>query len=275
MSLDPAGRTIVTAADHRYARTLAQLLLSAERHAVPSACHVVAFDLGLTNGDRERLGARFPWAKVERFTFDDLPAHARRLEVCAWKPIAIDDTLRTRGGLVLWLDSACVIRTPLDGVFAQIANDGVLALAGQSPIERWCHEQTLRFMHVPPEHLSVRVRSAGVLGFDTLRPAVRDLVREWRRLALIPECIAPEGATRSNHRYDQAILSNLLAAAGRDRTITLAEDEIDISSIRPVGWVATRERVSPWVPLALDPLVRAGYALYKAADRAVLRVRER
>ena len=274
MSSDPA-RTIVTAADHRYARTLAQLLLSAERHAVRSACHVLAFDLGLTNADREFLAARFPWVAVERFTFDGLPPHARRLEVCAWKPIAIDDTLRTHGGLVLWLDSACVIHMTLENVFTQIAHDGVLALAGQSPIERWCHEETLRFMHVPREHRSVRVRSAGVLGFDASRPAVRDLVREWRRLALIPESIAPEGATRANHRYDQAVLSNLLAAAGSDRTITLAEDEIDISSIRPVGWVATRERVSPWVPLAFDPLVRAGYALYKAADRAVLRARER
>jgi hypothetical protein len=275
VSAEPAGRTIVTAADHRYARTLAQLLLSAERHAVPSACRVVAFDLGLTTADRDRLAARFPWCQIERFAFDGLPPHARRLEVCAWKPVAIDATLRSRGGLVLWLDSACVIRTPLDAVFAQIERDGVLALAGQSKIERWCHERTLRFMRVPREHLSVRVRSAGVLGFDASRQAVRDLVDEWRRLALIPECIAPEGASRANHRYDQAILSNLLAAAGRDPAIRLAEDEIDISSIRPVGWVATRERVSPWVPLAFDPLVRAGYALYKAADRAVLRVRER
>jgi hypothetical protein len=275
VSSDPAGRTIVSAADHQYARTLAQLLLSAERHAIPATCRIVAFDLGLTQPDRDRLRARFPWCRVARFEFDGLPAHTRRLEVCAWKPIAIDDTLGERGGLMLWLDSACVIRTRLDAVFAQIARDGVLALAGQSPIERWCHERTLRFMGVPRAHLSVRVRSAGVLGFDASRPAVRDLVREWRRLALIPECIAPEGATRENHRYDQAILSNLLAASGRDRDIVLEEDEIDISSIRPVGWVATRERVSPWVPLALDPLVRAGYALYKAADRAVLRVRER
>ena len=195
--------------------------------------------------------------------------------MCAWKPIAIDDILRERGGLVLWLDSACVIRAPLDAVFEQIARDGVLALAGQSPIERWCHERTLRFMRVPREHLSVRVRSAGVLGFDASRPAVRDLVCEWRRFAQIPECIAPDGASRENHRYDQAILSNLLAAAGRSRDIALGEDEIDISSSHPVGWVATRERVSPWIPLAFDPLVRAGYALYKAADRAVLRVRER
>jgi hypothetical protein len=237
--------------------------------------HVIAFDLGLTEVDRSRLGGRFPWCSIERFPFDRLPPHTRRLHVCAWKPVAIDDTLTARGGLVLWLDSACVIRTVLDAVFAQITRDGVLALAGQSPIERWCHEGTLRFMGVPQEHLSVRVRSAGVLGFDAARPVVRDLVGEWRRLALIPECIAPEGATRANHRYDQAILSNLLAAAGRGRDIALAEDEIDISSVRPVGWIATRERVSPWVPLAFDPLVRAGYAVYKAADRAVLRVRAR
>jgi len=263
----------VTAADHRYARTLAQLLLSIERHGASTSCRVVAFDLGLTGADRGAIQARFPWCRVEAFPFDGLPPHTRRLAFCAWKPVAVDETLRTAGRYVLWLDSACVIRAPVDAAFTCIARDGVLALAGQSPIARWCHEDTLRFMDVPAEDARARVRSAGVVGFDGGRPVVRDLVAEWRRLALVAECIAPAGATRANHRYDQAILSNLLARLQRTGTLTLADDEIDISSIRPVRWVATRETVPVWMPLALDPLVRAWYAAYKIADRAVLRAR--
>ena len=270
-------RTIVTAADHRYARTLSQLLRSLERHSDDDLPRVVIVDLGLTAGDREQLARWFPWCRVERFAFESHPAHVRRLDICAWKPIAIDDSLRANGGLVLWLDSATIIRERLDPVFVRIARDGLLTLAGQSPIARWCHDATRRFMGASHADASTRCRSAGILGFDGARPDVRALVAEWRRLALIPECIDPPGATRANHRYDQAILSLLLAPRKRgpavDGNLGAGGDEVDISSTRPIRWASTRNKVAPWVPLACDPIVRAYFATYKAADRAVIRAR--
>ena len=268
--------TLVSAADYRYYRTLCQLLLSAERHRVLAGCDVVAFDLGLTSGDRAHLRRRFPWCTLERFSFDGYPPHVRRLEICAWKPITIDEVCRGRGGLVLWLDSATLVRACLDDVFAQIAREGVVALTGQSPLPRWCHEATFRFMDVNPVHMARRCRSAGVLGFDGSRADVRALVAKWRELSLIPECIDPPGASRANHRYDQSILNNLLAQFDADRgrsDDTAAESEVDISSARPVTWVSTRNRVASWIPLSCDPLVRAWYAIYKRADRAALAAR--
>jgi len=283
-----AAPIIVTAADHRYARSLAQLLLSVERHSDDELPRVVIVDLGLTNGDRNLLARRFPWCGVEPFPFDAHPAHVRHLEICAWKPIAIDETVRHHGGPVLWLDSATIIHEPLAAVFDRITHDGLLTLAGQSPIARWCHEATQRFMGASAEDVQARCRSAGILGFDGSRADVRQLVADWRRLALIPECIAPPGATRANHRYDQAILSLLLVRLTPDTTcgkidsnlavsgssrIDGLDEEIDISSVRPLQWASTRNTVAPWVPLALDPIVRAYYAMYKAADRALIRAR--
>jgi len=265
----PHPRTIVTAADHRYARTLAQLLLSIERHNDDELPRAVIVDLGLSARDRDRLARRFPWCGIERFAFDAHPAHVRRLEMCAWKPIAIDDTLRSGGGLVLWLDSATVVRERLDPIFDRIARDGILTLAGQSPISRWCHDATRQFMGASLTDANARCRSAGILGIDGSRADVRELVAEWRRLALIPECIDPPGATRANHRYDQAILGLLLARGPFDSV----EQEVDISSVRPIAWASTRNKVAPWVPLALDPMVRAYYATYKTADRALIRAR--
>jgi hypothetical protein len=268
--------TLVSAADHQYYRTLCQLLLSAERHGVHTRCDVVAFDLGLNDGDRAHLRRRFHWCALERFAFDDYPPHVARLEICAWKPIAIEDVCRKRGGLVMWLDSATLVRASLDEAFADIARDGIVALVGQSPLPRWCHEATLRFMHVDPVHMTRRCRSAGVLGFDSGRADVRALVARWRELSLIPECIDPPGASRANHRYDQSVLNNLLAQFDADRgwaDQTTAHGEVDISSVRPVTWVSTRNRVASWIPLACDPLVRAWYAIYKRADRAALAVR--
>ena len=287
--MSPASlpRTVVTAADHRYARTLAQLLLSVERESDDGLPRVVIFDLGLAGHDHDRLARRFPWCSVEPFVFDALPPHVRRLAICAWKPIAIDETLRRHGGPVLWLDSATIVREGLEPIFDRIERDGLLTLAGQSPIARWCHDATRQFMGASPEDAKTRCRSAGILGFDSSRADIRQLVTEWRRLALIPECIDPPGATRANHRYDQAILSLLLVrqpvrlepdtpygttASGLSRTDG-TDEEIDISSARPLRWASTRNKVAPWVPLALDPIVRACHATYKAADRALIRSR--
>ena len=263
----------MSAADHRYFRTLCQLLLSVERCGVQRSVDVLVVDLGLTRGDRARLAARFPWCELEAFAFDRYPPHVRRLETCAWKPAAIDDVLAERGGLVLWLDSATIVRQRLDAIFSRIARDGVLTLVGQSPIRRWCHETTLHYMDVPEEDAGKPCRSAGVLGLDAGRPAIRALVAGWRACAVVEACIDPPGASRVNHRYDQAILSNLLYASERDAGLVLSSDEIDISSLASVPWVSTRNKVAPWVPLALDPIVRGYYAAYKRVDRVVLRVR--
>ena len=273
MSPTAAGRTIVSAADHRYFRTLCQLLLSVERRGVPASVDVIVFDLGLTRGDRARLAARFPWCQLDTFAFDRYPPHVRRLDTCAWKPAAIDDVLEQRGGLVLWLDSATIVRQRLDPIFSRIARDGVFTLVGQSPIRRWCHEATLQYMRVPEEGAGKPCRTAGVLGLDAGQPAIRALVAGWRGYALDEACIDPPGANRANHRYDQAILSNLLYAAERDAGMVLSNDEIDISSLAPVPWISTRNKVAPWVPLALDPIVRAYYTAYKRADRLWLAAR--
>jgi hypothetical protein len=128
-------------------------------------------------------------------------------------------------------------------------------------------------MGVSDEDAGKRCRTAGVLGFDARRPAVRALVAGWRSCALVVACIDPPGASRANHRYDQAILSNLLYAAEREAGLLLSDEEIDISSVAPVPWISTRNKVAPWVPLAFDPIVRAYHAAYKRVDRIVLRMR--
>jgi hypothetical protein len=262
---------IATAADHAYARSLFQLLLSAERHARHHA--VVVFDLGLSERDRRRLARRFPSVRLERFDFGAHPPHVARLELCAWKPIVIAGTIDRERASLLWLDAATLVRAPLDDAFAGIARNGVLTLVGQSAVARWCHPRTLDRMHVPEVDRRKRCRVGGVIGFDGSNALIRELVLEWRDAALNPEILDPPGAHRGNHRWDQALLTNLLYAAEREHGLVLQDDEVDISSIHPVRWVSTRNVVPTWVPLAADPLVRAFYATFKQLDRVLLRVR--
>jgi hypothetical protein len=271
---DP-GTTIVTAADWKYERTLWQMLRSAERRALPDAHQVIAFDLGMTARGREALRSRFPWCRLTPFDFLGVPAHVRRLVSCAWKPFAIEEVLRRKGGLVLWLDSATLFHGSLEPIFDRIVADGLFTLVGQSALTRWCHPDTLRHMKVPVEDLVKPCRFGGALGFDARRRVVRDLIARWCECALQRECIDPPGASRANHRYDQSILTNLLYAFERTRGLTLTAEEVDVSSCAPVPWISTRNKVAPWLPPAADPLARLYYAAYKRLDRLILRTRRR
>jgi hypothetical protein len=266
-------RLVLTAADHRYARSLVQLLLSAERRGAVDAHEWIAWDLGLEEREREQIARRFSWCRIDVFDFERHPPHVRRLVNCAWKPIVIARAL-TDDRLVLWLDSATIIRTSLDPLFARAEQFGLFTLVGQSPLVTWCHPQTLARMEVPAEDRGKPCRFGGALGFDAARPGIRGLVDGWRRLALDPDCIDPPGASRANHRFDQAVLTNLVYRWERERGLTLGPDEpVDISATRPVPWISTRNKVPSWVPLAFDPLARGYFAVYKAADRCLLRAR--
>ncbi len=249
------------------------MLRSAERHRLPDAHTFIAFDLGLLPAQHEQIRSSFPWCRLETFAFERYPPHVKRLVSCAWKPIAVENILDREGGFVLWLDSATLFRGPLTPIFERIARDGLFTLVGQSPLRRWCHPQTLRYMAVPSSDLEKLCRFGGALGFDAGRPVVRELVARWRECALVENCIDPPGASRENHRYDQAVVTNLLYAFERDRGITLTSEEVDISSCDPVPWISTRNKVVPWLPRALDPLARGYHGIYKRLDRMVLRAK--
>jgi hypothetical protein len=102
---------------------------------------------------------------------------------------------------------------------------------------------------------------------------VRALVDEWRDLALDPDLIAPPGLDRRTHRFDQALITALLYRAEREQGLAVGDEEIDISSWRPVRWISTRNKVAAWIPLGLDPLVRLYYAVVKRVDRLAIRMR--
>jgi hypothetical protein len=125
---------------------------------------------------------------------------------------------------------------------------------------------------VPEEDRKRPERPSGIVGFDTKRAAVRNLIAEWASLALQPERIL----SRANgHNPDQALLSILLFKYERQGEIGLSEDEIDISSPTPVRWVSTRNKVSNGVPVWADPLVRLHYFFDKTLDQAWLRFQRR
>jgi hypothetical protein len=103
-------------------------------------------------------------------------------------------------------------------------------------------------------------------------PAVAELVERWLEQARDPALIRPRTPKFVKHKDDQALLTILLNDMAQAGQIELGDDEIDISSIRPVRWMSSRQRVPPWLPLWADPLARAAYRVYKMLDRWWLRL---
>jgi len=268
MTTDRARQPLVlTAADHRFARTLMQLLLSAERQSEHRRARWEVHDLGLSDADRRQIAARFPWASLQAFPFADYPAHvAVASGSYAWKPLIIREASKDHTGPVLWFDSGTILKAPLDEALAALDRQGFWGLRSQMPLARKCDPRVLDALEVPLEVRHVREYAAGAVGFDLASPLGRQLVADWADHALVAEHIVPEGYPPF-HKHDQALLNCLLAKAMYAGQLEPTLEEIDISSANPSPMISTRNYVPPSRPLWTDPLYRLGTSTWKAGDR--------
>jgi hypothetical protein len=259
---------IVTAADQAYWRCLYQFLRSAERLRLNLRHDFLAYDLGLGAHTRQRLQSRFAWCSFRRFRFENYPPHiGRDLSAHAWKPFVVNEALHATSGLVVWLDSATLLKCLPDHVIAEIRRCGVYSLKGQTALDLRCDPDILDALSVPAEFRRGPVRVSGALGFDAGNRSARQLVEAWCQHHLVSQFVRPK---RASHNSDQALLSIAMLTMEAAGELTLGDEEIDISSHRPVRWMTSRNKVPAGLPLWLDSAARAYYAAYKLADRANL-----
>ena len=264
--------TVVTGASEQYRRSLYQFLRSIARRDDPARHRIVVWDLGLSADSRSEIERAFPWCVMRTFETSAWPAHAAAdAGTYAWKPIAVAATAEEFGGLILWLDSATIMKGPFDPLISTIERIGIVSLQGQARLDERCEAAVLDALEVPPEARAKPERVAGVIGFDTQRPEMMGLIREWRRLALDAELIAPSRRTIERHMYDQALLGCLLLSAEARGEITLNAEEVDISSPSPMRWLTTRNKVPDGRPLWTLPLYGLWYDAYKTVDQALHR----
>lgn len=258
--------TVVTGANALFFRCLQQLLLSLPRWQVPGC---LVYDLGLSDPQRCDLIRRFPW--IELRIVPNGPEHLRDVGNYAWKPTIMAEVLSQQSEPALWLDSACVVVGSLEPVIEHVRQHGLwVPWAGRGPVCEMTHPATLTALAVESAIERGRFRAGGVCAFDPARPEVLELVRSWRELAWCPEILAPPGSHRSNHRYDQTLLTVLLARSSLDPS----DHEVDISSSRPISFLRTRNKVNERIPLALDPWVRAYFWFRRFLDVAHWQWRE-
>ena len=248
-----------------------QLLLSAERHNEHRRLDWIIYDLGLSESDRKALKWRFPWASVRPVQFADYPPHMNiATGSFAWKPILLYEAARGRDGPVFWLDSATLLHQPLEVPLATVRRTGIWTLSGQTPLMGRADARVIEALDVPREILHLPERVAGAIGFDMRHERASNLLQSWATLARDPQYILPLGPD-PRHRYDQTLLSALLLTAAWRGDIQLGDEEVDISSVRPVTYLTTRNKLWPSLPLWLDLPARAWYRLWKAGDRLALK----
>lgn len=261
---------MLSAADGRFSRCLHQFLLSGERQRTAGRHRFIVFDLGL-GAERERLAKRFAWCEFRAVDLERFAPHMwRPLRQNGWKPPLIEEVLERDGGLLLWLDSATILKAPLEPIAREIRRRGVYSLRGQATLAERCDAAVLDALHVPLETRRSAERVGGVVGLDGDAPAVRRLVRRWSELVRMPQYLGTRSPT---HLAEQALLGILLHEMQDRGEIRLGDEEVDISSASPVAWLSTRNLVSPTVPRWADPLVRLYYTTYKALDQRSWRLR--
>lgn len=264
---------VLTAADHRFARTLMQFLLSVERHGEDRRSRLVIHDLGLSESDRRRLRKRFGWAELRPFDFADHPPHlGLDRGSYAWKPVLVREAARGHDGPLFWFDSGTVLKAPLDAALAQLQARGFWGLRSQRPLAEKCDPRVLDALAVPLELRHMREFAAGAVGFDLSGTLGRQLLDDWAEHALIADHILPPDCAPF-HKHDQALLNCLLARAMSEGRLTGEAEDIDISSASPSRLLSTRNFVPAAYPLWTDPLLRASAALWKAGDRLYHRAR--
>jgi hypothetical protein len=218
---------IVTCASQNHARPLLNLLASIDRHE--PATPVVVYDLGLSEATLEALRER--QRRILPFRFNDYPPHidADNLRTYAWKPVLVHETLRREGVPLLYLDAGDLLHAPLARVRAELDRIGLYCPVSTGTIRSWCHPATLEAMTVEPAILDDRMRNAAIIGFGSGALA-RELAERWYECALRPEIICPPGATvKDGHRFDQSVLSILMARARRSHGLTWEDTALDIS----------------------------------------------
>lgn len=269
---------IISAADAIYFRSFLQLFYSYMKTGENRNSAFIFYDLGLESSqvrylEKSLLNSDFPLS-YKKFGFDDYPEFVKpRYRTYSWKPIVIHKVFNEVKGSVLWLDSASIILQNLGPVWGIISETGCFTpFSGSGTLREWTVPQTLDYMRVPESWYTIRNRAGSPCGFSYGSRPIRSVIDRWMELALVKECIKPEGAGRHNHRDDQSLLTILLKQAAERDHLKLTDEEVDISSGHPNAYISVRNFVPGAVSPALNFATIPYFKIRRAADIILNRI---
>lgn len=270
---------IVTAADKKFYKSFCQLMYSYHRVIEYQNSKVIFYDLGLTKEQADEIQyqkkAIFKHVAYRVFPFDEYPEFVHpSYQTYSWKPILLHSLSTEIFGNILWLDSANCIHENLKTIWNKIDDNLIYSpLSGSGTLEEWTVQETLRYMDVPKSFYKKRNRAGNTFGFTTKSKVTIKLIEKWKNLSLIPECIKPSGANRSNHRDDQSLLTILLLERELGGELELTNDEVNISSGSPINSISVRNRFPKLIPLPYGNLAYLYFKILRSIDMIINKVR--
>ncbi len=198
---------IITGSDSSHFKSAIQLINSLLK--TNKKAEIVFYDLGLdTNEVNEVKTYEIEYIK---FNFDNYPKFFRLTEPDAgaygWKPQIIETELSKTDGLIIWMDAGNVVFKSLDNLKKVIENIGFYSPLSNGYVDQWTHNTTLNLLNIDSYILRKRMLNAAIVGINSQNKKYKEFILNWSKLALEKNFILPEGAGKSNHRWDQSLLT--------------------------------------------------------------------
>lgn len=83
----------------------------------------------------------------------------------------------------------------------------------------WCHDLTWQYFKLDKTKFNGKPSYSGnTMGYVHDSPAYHKILKPWVECAKVEACMAPEGTSTGNHRFDQAVLSIITYTSGLNVT---------------------------------------------------------
>lgn len=206
---DGSRMALVTAANSAYYRGLVNLAASA-RYWAPDH-PLVVYNLGKFTEEQKKTVRS--WSNVVALEWEDgvpdiYPPHLKEGKKYAWKPVIINETLH-KYKAIFWLDAGSTLVGNITPAEEITRRTGMFLVKGQDgDMKTKSHPLAYKWFNVTKEDYKVGPHFSGnTQAFLYPSRYVETVVIPNAVCALDKSCIAPEGGSLSNHRYDQTTLS--------------------------------------------------------------------
>eukprot|EP00798_Chlamydomonas_sp_ICE-L_P011658 gene11658-34368_t len=188
--------------------------MSCWRHYWEPRQHVIVYDLGYT---KEQLAEMSCWrhVTVRRFRYEDYPDYVSDVRNYAFKALVMAEALKEFPA-ILWIDSGMELRAPMNRLRHEMRMHGHVSSMQDDLMGHPMYTKS----HIMAEYILgkgwEKFRgwwncAGGLQGFVRDSDADRLVLQQAVNCSLHKdECIAPEGADRTNFNFDQTAFSILI-----------------------------------------------------------------
>lgn len=200
---------IVTGADSSHFKSLVQLCESIKKYE--PELKIVIYDLGLSNSEVSSLKKLDNIERVTKFNYSKYPDFVNINSVnfgsYAWKPLIIEKETKNSNEMMLWMDAGNIITKNLKNLKSYIDYKGFYSPYSSNNIVKWTHPVTLHLLNVSSKIYKKRNLNAAIIGINPLITKINQFIEAWIESSKNQEIIGPIGSDKSNHRFDQSVLT--------------------------------------------------------------------